>query len=395
MSLVKSRASAVGSHMRFLRGASRTLIAAAGFAAFACTDSPTPSEPSARDLSVSSERSEVAQSRLAALFPDASRDVMGLPGTVFADHDESIGKLVFGVENANAIPGIQRSLAGRGLSADEYVVKVTEPIHNLATLRDSFRPTQAGTQIHFGGYLCTMGFNVDHAGGRSFITNSHCTNTQGGTEGTTYYQPLSSINPTVIATEAADPVYVAGGVCSAGKVCRSSDASRALYSSGTESAQGVIAKTTGVNSGSLTVAGAFSVTAQDNSNTNFSGTINKVGRTTGWTQGTVTSTCATVNVSGSNVQLRCQTIVQNLAAAIVGSGDSGSSAFQITSGDNVTLVGILWGGSGSTLFVFSPLKNIQDELGGVVATVGGGGGGEPPPPPPPTCTPRGRSGNCK
>lgn len=337
--------------------------------------------------------SDAAQDRLAALFPGASRDVMALPGTVFADHDERIGKLVFGVENANAIPGIQRSLAARGLSADEYIVKVTEPIHNLATLRDSFRPTQAGTQIHFGGYLCTMGFNVDHAGGRSFITNSHCTNTQGGTEGTTYYQPLSSVNPTVIATEAADPVYVAGGSCSFGKVCRSSDASRALYS-GTESARGVIAKTTGVNTGSLTVAGAFSITAQDNSNTNFSGAMNKVGRTTGWTQGTATSTCVTVNVSGSNVQLRCQTFVQNSAVVIVNSGDSGSPVFRITSGDNVTLVGILWGGSGTSLFVFSPLKNIQDELGGVVATAGGGGGGEPPPPPPP-CTLRGKSGNCK
>ena len=41
-----------------------------------------------------------------------------------------------------------------------------------------------GIQIHFSGYLCTMGFNVDHAGGRSFITNSHCTSRQGGTEGT-------------------------------------------------------------------------------------------------------------------------------------------------------------------------------------------------------------------
>jgi hypothetical protein len=64
--------------------------------------------------------------------------------------------------------------------------------------------------------------------------------------------------------------------------------------------------------------------------------------------------------------------------------------------DDVTLVGILWGGnSPGDLFVFSPLKNIQDELGGVTATAGGsgggGGGGEDPP-----CVPRGPSGNnCK
>jgi hypothetical protein len=105
-----------------------------------------------------------------------------------------------------------------------------------------------------------------------------------------------------------------------------------------------------------------------------------------------------VNVSGSNVQQQCQTLVTNNSANIVGAGDSGSPVFQITSGDNVTLIGILWGGGGSTQFVFSPLKNIQDELGGVTATFDGsgggtGGGGDPPPPPP--CVPRGNSGKCR
>jgi hypothetical protein len=362
----------------------------------ACTDSPTSSGPSSPDVSPTSQRSPAAQDRLAALFPDISRDVMALPATVYADYDEHRGKLVFGVENDNPIPGIQRSLAARGVTADEYVIERTQPIRMMATLRDVFRPTQAGTQIHFGGYLCTMGFNVDHAGGRSFITNSHCTNKQGGTEGTTYYQPLSSIDGTVIATEAADPEYQSGiAGCSRGKVCRKSDASRALYSGSVESSRGVIAKTTGVNNGSLTVDGQFTITAQDNSNTQFAGTVNKVGRTTGWTAGAVSGTCVTVNVQGSNVQQLCQTLVTNNDAAIVGSGDSGSPVFKITSGDNVTLIGILWGGGGDSQFVFSPLKNIQDELGAVTATSGGSTGGGGTEPPPPTCTPRGNSGQCK
>jgi hypothetical protein len=338
--------------------------------------------------------SAVAQDRLAALFPEVSREVLAGPGTVFADHDEAIGKLVFGVENASAIPGIERSLLARGLTADEFEVRVTAPIVRLSTLQDAIRPTQGGTQINFPGYLCSLGFNADYNGAASFVTASHCTNTQGGTEGTTYGQPLLSGG--VIATEAADPVYVAGGSCSAGKVCRSSDASRALYNGSAASARGVIAKTTGVNNGSLTTAGAFTVTAQDNTSTTFTGAINKVGRTTGWTQGTASSTCVTVNVSGSNVQLRCQTLVVSSGPAIVSGGDSGSPVFKITSGDNVTLIGILWGGSGTTTFVFSPLKNIQDELGGLVATADGSGGGTPPPPPPPPpCTPRGNSGKCK
>ena len=382
--------------MKFHR-ASLYAVASSAFVLAACSDAPGPSDPSARDLSPAADRSQVAQDRLAALFPDASRDILALPGTVYADHDEVRGKLVFGVENESAIPGITRSLEARGLTAAEFEVVRTEPIRMMASLRDVFRPTIGGIQIHFGGYLCTMGFNVDHAGGRSFITNSHCTNTQGGVEGTNYYQPTSTLSGGVIATEVADPNYVSGGVCSAGKVCRKSDASRALYNS-TGSTRGVIAKTTGVNTGSLTTASSnFVVTSQENTNTSFSGTIHKVGRTTGWTSGTVTGTCVNVNVSGSNIQQLCQTLVTNNSAAIVGAGDSGSPTFKITSGDNVQLVGILWGGSGSTQFVFSPLKNIQDELGAMTATNdgsggggGGGGGGTEPPP----CRPRGNSGQC-
>jgi hypothetical protein len=377
------------------RRASFIAVASSVFVFAACSDAPTPNDPSARNLSTSAERSQVAQDRLAALFPDVSSEIMAMPGTVYADNDEAQNKLVFGVESENAIPGITRSLLARGLNADEFVVKVTEPIKQLATLQSEFRPTINGIQINFPGYLCTMGFNVDHAGGRSFITNSHCTTNQGGVDNTPYYQPLSSVNSNVIAVEVADPNYQAGiPGCSAGKVCRKSDSSRELYNAGTASTRGVIAKTTGVNTGSLTLAASnFTITEQDNTNTTFSGTVNKVGRTTGWTAGPVTATCVTVNVSGSNIQQQCQTLVTNNSANIVGAGDSGSPVFQITSGDNVKLIGILWGGGGSTQFVFSPLKNIQDELGAVTATFdgsGGGGGGEPPPPPP--CVPRGNSG---
>jgi len=389
--------------MNIRRDVTRTLVAAAALVAVGCSDSPAPSEPGASP-SPTYNRSGVAQDRLAALFPEASADIMGRPHTVFADHDEVKGKLVFGVENANAIGGIERSLIARGLAAGEFEVKVVPPIVRLANLQTTaFRPTQAGTQIHFGSYVCTLGFNVSHGSGRSFITNSHCTNTQGGTEGTTYAQPSRSIDPTVIATEAADPAYTSGDGCSSGKVCRWSDASRALYSSGVSSSQGIIAKTTGVNSGSLTTSGNFTITAQNNSGTSFSGAVNKVGRTTGWTRGNVSQTCVTVNVSQSNIQLRCQTMVVNNSATIVSGGDSGSPVFQITSGDNVTLIGILWGGSGTSTFVFSPLKQVQDELGPVVAT--SSGGVQPPPPPPPTnpppppppseCIPIGKSGKCR
>jgi hypothetical protein len=334
----------------------------------ACADAGSPVAP-APDVNLAAQG---GKDRLAAWFDQASPAVLALPGAVFADNDEKAGKLVFGVENANAIPGIRVALAKLGVPTSAYEMEVTEPIYQMATLRDVFRPTQAGIQIHFGQYVCTMGFNVSHTAGRSFITNSHCTNRQGGVEGTQYYQPASGINGTVIATEAADPTYSRGGACPKGKKCRYSDASRALYASGTASNQGDILKTTGVNNGSLTVGGVFTITSQDNATTSFAlGTVvNKVGRTTGWTQGEVTRTCVHTGVQGSSIAQLCQTFVSNPSGAVVvGSGDSGSPVFRITSGDNVQLVGILWGGSSDNrTFIFSPLKQIRDELGAVTAT---------------------------
>lgn len=377
------------------RAASRVVVGLAVLVAFACADSPFPTEVP-QDASFSRT---TGQDRLAELFAAHSPGLMAMAGTVFADHDENRGKLVFGVENAAAASGLARAIEARGIAGGEYEVVITQPIYQLASLRDRWRPTRGGLQIHFSGFLCTLGFNVDHSGGRSFITNSHCTSTQGGTEGTLYYQPISSVDNTVIGTEAHDPQYFTGGICSPGKKCRYSDAARVAYSGSVASDRGVIAKTSGPNSGSLEVTGAFTVTGQNNNSTSFSGTVNKVGRTTGWTQGNVSNSCVTVNVSGSNVQQLCQALVQKSGTVLVQGGDSGSPVFTL-SGDNATLIGILWGGSSSgELFVFSPLKSIQDELGGLTATAdgsGGGGGGGGTDPEPEPCVPKGKNGkNCK
>ena len=348
----------------------RTAVMACVILLAACQDASEPTAPPPQ-----AARSAQAQDRLEALFQRVSPEVMALPGTVFADNDERIGRVVIGVENAAVIRGVRAALSRLGVSSDDYAIEVTQPIYNMVTLRDPFRPTVAGIQIHFGQYVCTMGFNADHVGGRSFITNSHCTNTQGGTEGTQYYQPTSSIDPTVIATEAADPTYFRNGACPKGKKCRYSDASRALYSTGVASNRGEIAQTDGINNGSLTVSSSspvFTITSQDNTTKNFpiGMVVNKVGRTTGWTRGEVTRTCVNTSVSGSNIMQLCQTFVSDRGGAtVVGGGDSGSGVFTVTSGSSVKLVGLLWGGSSDNkTFVFSPLANVVQELGTVTAT---------------------------
>jgi hypothetical protein len=371
----------------------KSVIAASFLFVAACQDAPELTAPVGE---ANAGRDFHSPPQVAAWFAKASPEVLALPQTVFADNDESTNQLVFGVEHSGVNRGVQMALSRLGIPTSAYRIVVTPPIQLAVGLQDEWRPTRAGIQIRFGNYLCTMGFNVDFGTERSFITNSHCTDIQGGVEGTQYYQPLSTATP-VIAVEVDDPEYTK---CGRGKKCRSSDASRALYNSGTLSDRGVIAKPSGPNNGSLDVVGAFTITAQENNNTSFPGqTLNKVGRTTGWTQGTVYLSCVNVNVWGSNIQQNCQTLVQNNNATIVGSGDSGSPVFRIPDGGtNVTLVGILWGSSGSNTFVFSPLSNIQNELGGFVATFDGSGGGDPGDPPPDNpgpCVPKGKGNNCK
>jgi hypothetical protein len=342
-------------------------VACVGLAA-ACQDTTPPTSPPDGPL----EARTGGQDPLPGWFARSSPEVLALPGTVFADHDEANNRLLFGVENAAAIRGVTNALARLGIPSSAYKVVVTEPIRQMTSLRARWRPTRGGIQIHFTQFLCTLGFNADDAGQRSFITNSHCTAKQGGVESTVYYQPTSTVDATAVAVEVEDPQYFRGGACPQGRKCRYSDSSRARYNAGTASERGLIAKTSGPNNGNLNATAAFTVTSQDNTTTRFPiGTVvNKIGRTTGWTQGRVTNTCVNTNVSGSNVTQLCQTFVQNAGGAVVvGGGDSGSNVFRITSGDNVQLVGILWGGNSSgTQFVYSPLQQIQRELGALVAT---------------------------
>jgi hypothetical protein len=294
----------------------------------------------------------------------ASPEALAVPGAVFADADEAANRVHIGVEHAAAASRVRSVLARLGIPAAAAAVDVVPPIHQVATLRTSVRPVVAGVQINFPGFLCSLGFNATRAGVAGFVTASHCTNTQGGVESTPYWQPTQTANPVQIATETVDPAYkttLAG--CPSDRRCRRSDASFAKYINATKSTLGTIARTASTTSSDLTIVGGWTITSNATSSSFTIGeTVNKVGRTTGWSRGKVVATCATVNVSGSTVTQICQTIVN----AKVGAGDSGSDVFKVTSGTNVKLDGVLWGATtdGKT-FVFSPLVNITGELGGL------------------------------
>jgi hypothetical protein len=287
-----------------------------------------------------------------------SDEVFAEGDVVFVDLDEAANRVLVAVEPGASHAKVHRLAMRLGVPAEALVVRETDPIHYVATLQDRVRPIVAGLQIHFGNFLCSLGFNAVSGTQNSFVTASHCTNVQGGTEGTVYYQPLQSVDPVSIGTEVDDPVYFRGGVCPRKRVCRYSDAARAAYASGIAFTLGGIAQTSGPNTGTLDIVGSFSITSE--ADAVVGDVANKVGRTTGWTQGTVTNTCVNTGVSGTKIVQLCQTFV----SAGVGPGDSGSDVFGLTGGSTVRLLGILWGGnSGGTMFVYSPITNVERELG--------------------------------
>ena len=326
---------------------------------------------------------------------------LAVSGAVFSDIDEGTNTLRFGAVDAAAAVNVAAAVLAAGVPQAAFSVEVAAPIQNMHTLRDPVRPVHGGYQLNFLdvagtrtlSYLCTMGFNVLKDGKPSFITNSHCTIHQGGTETPTdYYQ--SAMDPDgdrrvnreyYIATEVDDPHYDAISCAMEvlpGTVCRFSDAARAEYDPSVPFQLGRVARTTQayqdapyttdpitgdrIRSPVLTVDSlnpTFAIKGEQRASV-LGEIVNKVGRTTGWTYGPVIQTCLNSVVLGTvpAIVQRCQDRVR----ADVAGGDSGSPVFRrLGSGSNVRLSGILWGGSvsGQVTFVFSPLGNVRSELG--------------------------------
>lgn len=299
--------------------------------------------------------------------------LLELDGVVFTDADETRGRFVVGVLNRGLETSVRARLSALGIPSESVDVIQTEAIVQVATLRDHLRPVVGGLQIRFSQYLCSLGFNAERNGIAGYVTAAHCSTKQGEVDATAYYQPQNQVAEEFIGTETADPAFSRGNGCPRGRKCRYSDAN---FSDGIDVigsfALGEIAKTTGANNGSLDIDGALRFRIKAEEAASLGQIANKVGRTTGWSQGAVSRTCVNTGVLGTNILLLCQ----NFVDASVGSGDSGSPVFRIDGGDDtVILLGVLWGGNSSgTQFVYSPIANVERELGALATCAVGYGG---------------------
>lgn len=295
------------------------------------------------------------------------RPLLGLPGVSFLDSDEGRNRVVVGVDSrAEGLDRdrLERAILAAGVPREAVIFQETAPFEDLATLHDKLRPVPGGSQIVFGGFVCTLGFNAYRNNVFGFVVNSHCTNVRGETDGTRYFQ--SEPPSGGIGTEVADPSFSTGPPCPAGRRCRMSDAAFAKYDKTSLGGLGKLAlpKSKGSETGTVTLknpGARITITARTGSPLQGE-TVHKIGRTTGWTFGRVLATCVEANNS-TDVTMFCQSFVR----AGGGPGDSGSPVFYSLPGNKARLVGILWGGGTDpvlgTVFVFSPLENIEAELG--------------------------------
>lgn len=307
------------------------------------------------------------------------RPVLELDGVVFTDADETTGRLVVGVESKGRAPAVEQRLAALGIPVALVDIRETPPIVFMDTLQDRARPLEGGVQIYFVrmpfAYVCTLGFNAVLDGVSGFITNSHCTAKQFEADGTQHFQP-SGGSANLVGRETKDPPSFTGSGCPARRQCRWSDTAFSTLEAGVTANLGQVKHTSAPNDGSLEVTGSFTISGEASGNASIGTVLSKVGRTTGWTEGSVSGSCVDTNVSGTRFTLFCQDFV----TASVAGGDSGSPVFARNADGTVTLYGILWGGaSDGSMFVYSPMKNVRmpTEMGNNLTTHAGGS--TPPP----------------
>ena len=293
------------------------------------------------------------------------------PRVVMTDLDEGQNRIEIGVDDLDAEQALRAAVTSLGVPNKALIISLRErPIPASHDLQDraSGDTMEGGYQINKGAGntgACTFGFNTERSGEAGFITNGHCTQSgayDGGVDDTDFYQPSSDVNSTAIGTETIDPTFSSSlSGCPSGKVCRYSDSAFVRFASGVSYNLGNIAKTTGAGSIDVHHNAPFRIVAE-RTTPRVRESIDKVGRTTGWTRGQVVDTCTNVMLA-ANRMLLCQ-VRANVEG---GGGDSGSPVFSVTNSPavrDVELLGMLWAvNSNGTVIWFSTIGRIYYDLG--------------------------------
>lgn len=295
------------------------------------------------------------------------------------DVDEVENAVVVGIRPGASKVSVEELSALANLP--EGAVRVIEAsIAVESGVQDHYRPVMGGTQV-IARYNCTLGFNTASGGDSYAVGASHCSHSWNDVDSGVWEQAYVLD----VAYEIADRELGCGYSSYTGRVLgcggvgwRASDSQMSEYYDSVSVGHGRIAKTTYYSStyetdGSLVLAAQpyFNVLEGRMKSTLLSGlTVDKVGRATGWTRGTINQTCVdiTPHLEGEDfAQEECQYGASYWSQG----GDSGSPVFVQVQENHVALVGIHHAhDTVNDRAYFSPLDGIEHDLSITLDVVG-------------------------
>ena len=279
-----------------------------------------------------------------------------------------------GISSARSADAVLR--IGREAGAPRGALRVIEEVAAVEARQSSnlwsrHRPLTGGFELGPSG--CTITGSAYRVFEPLLVTNSHCTATNFSLDG----QSISQGNGAdTWGFEVIDPNRYSCGTLFNWKSCRRADVAAYNVSGVTQLPVdtlafqvGLIARTTFPSSGLSQAAGSLAIDQttpywyiQAEAQSVLVGTgVHKVGRTTGWTYGTVTQTCVD-RQSSLSTWIVCSDNTNMFGQG----GDSGSPVFIVNNSVSVTFVGTLFAVvPGSPTAVMSNLGQMKQDLGNV------------------------------
>ena len=322
-----------------------------------------------------------------ALWYRDIHDQLGVPGMMSIGIDNRRNLIAIGAKDAIAADAIRARALALGIPDSALSVVVASPIHLLTTLRDQVRPMRAGIMITHNHPVsptlvqqaqCTMGWLGYSGPYLGYVTNSHCGKGFAGwrifgLDSLIWYQGSYNDPHNAISREFIDPDPQPCTMDGKSTLCRNADVSFHIFVVGADAQVNMLART---NSGLNIDPGTQWNYAADYWNMPaWDGTyVQKTGAATGTTLGVIQGACVDYDTTeqGREVWLPCQSLVVAYGSNVPLSsgGDSGSPVYELMSGYNVDVAGILWAGANCDSndqncqsFVFSPLRQVNLDLG--------------------------------
>ncbi len=275
---------------------------------------------------------EYAFSELVALVHAISRVLPRRKDLVSIDADEAVNRVRLTIASASAEQEILQLMASAGLPTQAITFELGPVPVAVSSIRGTFRPTGGGLQVdNSSEALCSLGYNVrNYLGQYGLLVASHCApGTIGaGSTGATLYQPLVGYPVAIVSIN--PPFNYSSPDCRGYTSCTQADALFATY---TNSAnwKSQVAHTTVLgqnNSGGGITFDNFWYNVWPPVTPYVGMSVDKVGRSTGWTRGIVAGTCENPLIDSTQTDQYVVLCAVRVTGSRTGQGDSGAPFFQ-------------------------------------------------------------------